>query len=377
LSENGVKVIIINVDMTYPPEKVNGILISGVLSPEPSAYPPELAGWLKERGYKVEAKGYKVTPKDEFLQDVYLTTNKRAEIALELMKAQEWDLFLIHFTGGDRIQHYLWRDMEEGSPKYGDEILKYWQHLDGIVGRMLKEVDEETTVIIMSDHGFGGLKKRIHINWWLKEKGYLKLKSDENLWGRFLFWLMGFLKKSGISDLIRNILIFFGVKPSLEVPKPHIDWSQTKAFTCGYYAGQIYLDPALRPEEYEKLRGEIIEQLKELKDPETGRRVLKGVYRVEEIYSGPFLEAGPDILLLPADDYWVVGGWSYPEIFQSRLRESGVHRVDGILLMRGAGIKSRATLRGASIIDLAPTVLHLFSIPIPEMDGRILEEVLG
>lgn len=372
LSEHGKKVIIINVPGTYPPRKVNGILIAGEVAPDISVYPPELASWLKRKGYKVEAKGYVVTPKDEFIQDIYYTTEKRAEIALELMKREEWDLFLIVFTELDRIQHALWEDMERGDPKYGDEIFKYYQKLDEIVGEMVESVDKNTTIIVMSDHGFGRLKKRVWIDVWLKENGFLKVKfSIKNLWNELLVKLSSFLRKIGLSQPVREAFKKLGLGfILLKSPQIEVDIEHSKAFTCGYYEGPIWINKALLNQtEYQRVREKIIEGIKNLKDPESNKPIAKAVFTKEEIYDGEALENAPDILILSNEDYSVVGGLGFSGIFEPNLEEKATHRLNGILIVVDG---EKKPLPSASIMDIAPTVLHIFNISTDRMDGKII-----
>jgi predicted AlkP superfamily phosphohydrolase/phosphomutase len=379
LSEHKKKVIIINVEMTYPPEKVNGILISGVLSPEISVYPEKLKPWLEKQGYKVEGKGWMNTQKKEFLEDLYKTTDKRVEIAIKLMeKEKEWDFFMLLITGTDRIQHYLWRDMEEKNREYGNAISNYYQHVDKLLGKLIEKAGENTSVIIISDHGFDRLKRRVHINNWLEREGYIKVKlTPKNILAKIQIYISGILKITKISELLRQGIIFLKKKPSeLTPPKLELDFKETKAFTCGYYDGQIYLNPNLKEKEYNETREELIKKLSQLKDPKTGKKVFKEIYRKEEIYHGPYLENAPDIVLLPENEYWVVGGFNYPFLFESTFRETGRHEVNGIFLASGKRIKKGMKIGDAKLIDITPTILHLFNISPENMDGKILSAAL-
>lgn len=376
LSEEGKKVIVMNVTMTYPPEKVNGVLISGALSYEISVYPEKLKPWLEEQGYLVEGKGWMNTKKKEFLKDLYATTDKRVEVAIKLMdKEPDWNFFMLLISGTDRIQHYLWKDMAEKNSRYGDALLNYYQHVDQLLGKLIKKAGRDTTIIILSDHGFGRLKKRVHIDNWLEKEGYIKVElTPKNILVRIQLYLSGILKITKISELTRQIILFSGRKSSqLKPEKLEINFKRTKAFTCGYYDGQIYLNPNLSEEEYKKTRNELIKKLSQLKDSSNGKKVFKKIYRKEEVYQGPYLDEAPDIVFLPADEYWVVGGFNYPFLFENTQRETGRHKLNGIFLASGKKIKKGIKIKKANLMDVAPTILKIFNISAKEMDGKILE----
>ena len=166
-----------------------------------------------------------------------------------------------------------------------------------------------------------------------------------------------------------------------------IEWEKTKAFALsGPFFGRIYLNTVGRePQgtvspgaEWEALREQIAERLLTLRDPATGRPVIEHVWRREEIYQGPRADELPDLVVKPADGYQVT-----TEFRRGLLVEpmpgflTGTHRMEGILVLHGPGICSGVTVEGASIADLAPTILHLMGLPVPEnMDGRVLLDAL-
>jgi predicted AlkP superfamily phosphohydrolase/phosphomutase len=138
--------------------------------------------------------------------------------------------------------------------------------------------------------------------------------------------------------------------------------------------------------EYEELRDAISSRLLELRDPDTGKKVVKKVYRREEIYNGPFVSKAPDLMVHWADDgYHSVQRFGKREdsVFSKELRYhltniryTGFHRLDGIFAVKGEGVKSKTLIRGSKIIDVAPTVLHALGLPVPtDMDGRVLKDV--
>jgi predicted AlkP superfamily phosphohydrolase/phosphomutase len=165
-----------------------------------------------------------------------------------------------------------------------------------------------------------------------------------------------------------------------------VDWSQTRAFGIGSF-GQVYINLAgSRPQgvvlpgrEYEELKDQITREAMALRDPRSGEPLVERVYRREEIYSGPCLERAPDLIVQPRG--WEYMAFGHADFGSNKLVEpvtglSGHHRPDGILIVSGPGIRSGTHLEGASILDLAPTILHAMGSAVPQdLDGRVLSEL--
>jgi len=410
LSEKGKKVGIVNVPLTYPPKSVNGFMVTGMMTPPKSdnfTYPPP----LKEEVEKVVGSGTldplltSLEREEVFINEVFDSTEKLAKISLLLTEKQEPDFFMVVFNGTDYIQHRFWKYIDPKHPEYKAEksvkyrkmFLQLYQRIDEILGNFLKKTDERTTVIVMSDHGSGPLHKYIHVNSWLMQTGLLKLRK------RLTTRLKCFLYRRGINpQKILNALfsIHLGniriktdrtdkklqsISNKLFLSFSDVDWPKTKAYSIG--SGIIYINLKGREpsgtvspgQEYESLREQISARLYGLKDPETGEFVIKKVYKKEEIYRGPHIDTLPDIVFIPKPGYTTFEEHEFAAksvITQTKII-SGTHRLNGILIMKGGGIKKSATLQDASIMDVAPTILYLLGLPIPtDMDGRVLEGAL-
>jgi predicted AlkP superfamily phosphohydrolase/phosphomutase len=165
-----------------------------------------------------------------------------------------------------------------------------------------------------------------------------------------------------------------------------VDWSRTKAYSFGYI-GQIYVNLRGREpegivepgEERRQLVAEIKRQLYELRDPDTGEKVVDAAYASEELYAGPYLDRAPDINVVMRDLSYIthIGR----ELASTRTfgpvstQESATHRLEGLVILNGAGVRQGGVLVGTSITDLAPTILHLTGLPVPDdMDGRVLTD---
>jgi predicted AlkP superfamily phosphohydrolase/phosphomutase len=165
-----------------------------------------------------------------------------------------------------------------------------------------------------------------------------------------------------------------------------VDWSRSRAYSFGRHLGSIYVNVKGRePEgvvepgaEYEAVRDEIEQRAREFRDPHTGRPLIGEVIRREEVYSGPYLDRAPDLILRPndpSDIFFGLADFGHRNTVDTVYRYSGMHRDEGMIIMNGPSIQSGSTLSDAIISDVAPTVLHAMGLPVPaEMDGHILEK---
>jgi predicted AlkP superfamily phosphohydrolase/phosphomutase len=258
---------------------------------------------------------------------------------------------------------------------------------------MLDRLDEETIVLVMSDHGFGPLHAIVNLNNYLMEKGLLHLKRDP--WTRLKAaafrrgltpaTIFRWMSRLGVQDLAartskatRNKMM--GKLLSYDA----VDWSRTVAYSMGH-VGQIYLNIAGRepngivsPSDRPRVLQQVMDALQELRD-EAGRPLVTRLIPRRDIYHGRHAEHGPDLHVV-LDDYKMI---SFPlfatdsSIITKQIRgDSGCHRREGVFIASGPGIRRGTTLARASILDLAPTILHLAGLPVPSvMDGRVLGDI--
>lgn len=425
LSVSGKKVGVMQVPITFPPENVNGFVVSeGLTTPGQDSnftHPKELKEEL-QHDFKFKlttTEKYYEGNEDAFIDDLSSVEERKAKATLHLMKKYDWDFFAVVYANIDAMQHFFWKYMDATHPgynpeeakKYGDAILNFYQKLDGIVGDMLKIVDEDTTVIVMSDHGFGPLYKELHLNKWLKDRGLLKLKEKKDT-SAVRYWL----SRSGLTrEMMYMLLVKCGLEkltnimpdklkksmPSHYTPS-EVDWQRTRAYSLATH-GMMYInlkgrnpDGIVEPgEEYEKLRDYIIKELLRLKDPETGKNIVDAVFKSNELYYGQGINKAPDLFVLTdmtyhnigrLDDNLIKPAWKLDEADSSgklsllnkqRSLGSGNHRINGILVMKGKNIKKNTKIENAEIVDIAPTVLHLMGVHVPEdMDGKVLKDII-
>ena len=412
LSQNGRRVGVMNVPMTYPPEPVNGFLISGLGTPAYTTYtyPPELSETLNQQGYRVnKEKFYAPGQEDEWLADIYDTSRRRAETAVQLIQQQDWDFFMLVFRNTDEICHFFWRYMDDTHPLYDPNvpdkhktaIRDYYQQVDEWTGQIIQAAGKDTNIVIMSDHGAGPLYKDVFLNEWLWQQGWLKMKKTSSHQKASLKMLRQIgLTRQNISNLLTRLHLHrleilikkslgdrIQILPRDERPEftAAIDWSQTSAYSFGYY-GQIFINLRGREpqgiiepgSEYDSLRREIVQRLSKLVDPMDGQPVVDKIYFKEELYHGEHLNTAPDIITIMRDlTYITRKGYEFaPErglLFQKPHHESGGHRFEGILIAAGPDVVNQASLAECKIWDLAPTLLYLLQIQVPHsMDGEVI-----
>lgn len=393
LSEAGRKVGVLNVPVTYPPDEVDGFVIPGMFTPEGAdnfTYPGGLKDDLMRTfGHYFIECNYSSSPSSYLKSIRSVDVDFREKVASYLMGKYDWDFFFCVFMSSDRVQHFFWKYLDPSHPehgRYGDAIASVYQAMDEALGRLIGESGSDTSVIMVSDHGSGPLKKAFFLNYWLLKNNYLFLERDfadvykktSRVWPR----IAGTVKKgirsftsgrvgSGVTQSQRDALNLF---PS------QIDWDRTIAFSEGV-GGGVYINPLkVGPEDYALTVEKIRNGLLDLRD-DLGQRVVSAVHRREEIYHGDFTALAPDLIVLCESGYQVIAPNElllFGKEFENRLflthRWSGRHEHDGIFIMKGPAVKKNMEINGCRIIDVAPTVLYLMGEEVPRyMDGRVLE----
>lgn len=410
LSQANLKVGVLNVPITHPPKPLNGYLVPGLLSPNQgkTTYPANfLATYEKVLG------PYRLTPETpyqkgneaQFIEDLMSVTDIQINYMLHLAKNQPTDFLMVHFLATDIIQHALWKFIDTNHPDYnssqadlfGEAIYNLYLKIDKAIGNLLEILPSDTTMMVMSDHGFGPLHYTLNLNNFFLKTGLLALKSTLNVKLRHQAF------KYGLTPVfIRNILIrlklhhiiyrFTGVTPGNWLDKPitfaDVDWERTIAYSSGHM-GQVYLNVQGRqpqgivnPEDYEMTRQKVTDTLQKLNGFLPKQNLTIEIIPREVAAHGPYLSQGPDLHVIINDYQTVV----YPRfiadtnLIAKRINispDSGTHRRKGIFIASGKNITSNHTFKKAHLVDLAPTILHLMGQPVPDdMDGQVLTEIL-
>jgi len=326
----GKRGVTLGVPGTYPPRAIDGILVSGFLAPDlrRGTYPLQVAAELEAMGYVIDIDSWQAREnKEAFLDEVFNAFDRRTEVVLKLLGRERWDLFVAHFMDTDRLHHFLWGEMEDKHPVYADWFYRFYSRVDEMVGEVAKHVDDDTLLMVMSDHGFCKLRQEVHLNHWLRQSGFLSFSNPN--------------------------------------PRQLLDMSpDTRCYSL--LPGRFYVclqcrerNGCVRPgSEYESVRADVAEGLLNLRDPETGGRVIRDVKMREDLYSGEAEAAAPDLVAIPEEGYDLKGGFE-KTVLMERGGVSGTHAVgDAMLLVNRRGLQ----VTSGSILDIYPTLLDLMGM---------------
>jgi predicted AlkP superfamily phosphohydrolase/phosphomutase len=361
LSGKGRPVVVLGVPQTYPVSEVNGVMVSCFLTPDVATsrytHPPELKEEIEALvgEYMVDVPDFRTNDKDRLLEDLETMTARRFQVAERLLETRPWDLFFMVEMGTDRIHHGFWRftDPEhrlyEPGNAYEDAMLDYYRRLDAKMARLLERIDEDTAVLVVSDHGAKRIDGGICVNEWLRREGYLTLKEEP-------------------------------AEPTALRPDM-VDWSRTVAWGEGGYYCRLFVNVAGRepegtvaPEDYERVRDELKAKLEALGD-EQGQPIGTVAYRPEELYEERN-GVVPDLMVYFGDLLWrSVGqvGTGTVHVFENDTGpDDANHAHAGLYVLAAEGVPPGPGPE-RDIRDVAPTLLELLGESVPaEMEGTSL-----
>jgi len=372
LNKKGLICGTINVPITYPPTPIKGFMISGFLSLTEDSnftYPPELKKELLERGYMIDPVNRYSLSDESFLEKMVEVMEIRKETIIYLIKNKKWDVLVAVFRP-EPIQHRFWK---EGTMDIIDDTYK---RLDNYLKEILEVIDEDTNIIIISDHGFGETPDyNIYFNTWLSNNGFFSLKKT---------------KKKLPLDKIYRILVTIGLKWTKYLVghkldklrfinyEKDVDWKNTKAFSrISEDIGFIFLNKKQRfnegilDENHAKKTKEEIEK-KLLKFEILGIKVVSEILNQEEIYGD--IEEAPDIVFRINNKFKGMEIFDKQEFVKIPNNDKRAwHAKNGIFIARGKNIL-QGEIKNAKLIDIAPTILKLYGINKPiDMDGKVLD----
>lgn len=380
LNEHGMSTGIMNVPLTYPPEKIDGFMVPGMLTPNrddtvwPKNVLKEIEAECGEYIFDIPvdmSKDIKNTSIFNRLRDSLWARHKAFSFLMDKYKP---DFSMIVFELPDRIQHLFWKYLNPTTYLYNATFAenvrinakRLYADLDKVIARLLEKYGNNSYFFLASDHGFTDLNYTLYLNNLFIKKGILQLECFARQIQLVNRALLSF--KNRIKLLPENFLKSsyqpYDLRKTIAYASP--------PFECGVYINQngIFINR-------EEVKGRVIKALKELKHPLTDDFLNLDIVFKENIYSGPYMELGPDILITIENNTFSISNGLYRRsIFYNREKYPwGIHHKNGIWGAIGPGIKQEYNIWEINITDIFPTILSLYNIPIPSnCDGRVLNE---
>lgn len=344
---------LIGVPPGYPPKKINGNLISCFMTPDADreyTYPNSLKDEIESRfGKYIFDVAFRTEDREALLKGLYDMTGQHFEAISYLVRNKPWQFFMFVEIGVDRVNHAFWKFHDkahhfyEPGNKYENAIIDYYKFLDAKIGDLLKLLDDDTMVFVVSDHGAKAMKGAFCINQWLIEKGYLVVKNQP--------------------------------EPGTSLEEADIDWKKTKAWGWGGYYARIFLNLKgreaqgnIHPFRYEAWRDKLKKEIMEIKGP-NDEEWNTGVYRPEELFPNPKGNLADLIIYLDDLSWRSAGTFGHKSIYlpeNDKGPDDAVHDWDGIFIMYDPKEKIGKDLGAVSIFDFAPTVLDILDVEAPE-----------
>ena len=335
LSRAGKRVVVVNVPVPFPPKPVNGVLVGCFLSPslDKTVYPESLLPTLQRLEYRVDTDPWKARASREAgMADILDALEKRVRTMFYLLENEDWDYFMLVIMETDRLHHFYFEPMEQNDPVWAPAFFDVYRRIDEAIGQVRARLDENTTLMLMSDHGFCSIKQEVFYNHWLARAGYLKLS-----------------------------------KPPEQIKGPDLTALAPTSLAYSLDPGRIFINLKGREKEgrvapgaeYERLRDELIQAAEALTDPASGERLLLKAYRREEIYRGPYLDRAADIILAPANGYDPKGALAKETFTYKDKMMVGMHTYNDAMLYIGG---HTLPPQEVDIRAVMPTILHLLDV---------------
>lgn len=376
LSQAGYRVGVIGTPLTYPPKKVNGFMISGGPDAEGKNYtfPKNLEKRLEEEyDFKVRPDIPVSIDKEQGYEEINDILNKHFKVGKNLWDEYDLDFLQLSIFDINVLHHFFWND---------ERTKRSWKLIDGYIGDFM---DKDVNVMLMSDHGSNKIEHVLNINTWLEKEGYLKINTGsirflhrvgittENLskWARKL----GIYKlKKFVPEAILSQIPDQSGQIEREAKSDKIDWEKSRVIASGQ--GPLYINKNIVLEEdYGKLCQELIEKISDIRTPDM-KKIIKHIYKKEEIYKGKYIFEAPDLILDQEIGVSISGGIGAGGVFDFPEKWVGENKKHGLFALYGNGIKEGVNMENIKILDLAPTILHMFGLSIPrDMDGKVLKEI--
>ena len=389
LNSAGLRSGIFNLPFTFPPRKVEGFMVSGMLTPSfnsdftyPASVKDKIARQAPAYEVDVPINLDKDWTQSRVIAELEAELKNKSKVLISLLDEYDPDFLLAVFITPDRLQHLWWKWIMGGgdgrAESFRGSIQKLFSRLDETIGSVCGRLGKEDVVLIASDHGFTSFDRTFYLNSWLARMGFLKFKAGGGALKRFF----RFFNRPGLKRFIPRSLVD---SARVRTSRSLIDWERTGAYASSNMEEGIYINLKGREpmgrvapgSDYEKLRDEIRSKLLDFKAAPGSPAPVRELVRKEDLYRGKFLKHAPDLLLFLRD------GWNMSASVPGNKLWSdwsdfpwGVHHRRGMWGASGGGIKAAADPVGADIIDIMPSILSLFNLSVPSgVEGKTIREI--
>nr|HET6902799.1 alkaline phosphatase family protein [Ktedonobacteraceae bacterium] len=386
LSEFGKRVVVLNVPLTYPPEPVNGIMVSGLMTPAPSSaytfpfsFKDELYNVVPD--YRIDLLGDQVSERHLYDQ-VMQMTEKRIQLQEHLLSEHEWDFAFLCYVGPDRLQHRLWNSIIT----LDHEATRYYRLLDDALGRVLGHLTAEDMLFVVSDHGFVGLSSRFYIYEYLRRQNLLQLTSlKKREWAVLIGMGRDIAQRLHLLDATNEVRNRYNelhnrrtlLEKSLALN--NVVWGESQACVLSWsaFAGgyaDIVMSPHATNNDMERLRAALSNQ----RDPETGEPLVRTIHTTDDLGDGPFRPQQEHLMVIPSPGITFHLLTGRKKLWEKEHISEGCHEPEGVFFAYGAGIRRGVQANALQVYDLVPTILHALNIAAKEpLDGQIAHEIFA
>tara|TARA_Y100000310_G_scaffold329947_1_gene400679 strand:- start:3174 stop:4562 length:1389 start_codon:yes stop_codon:yes gene_type:complete len=365
-SEHGKKSISCFIPITWPIKPYGGLLLSGFMTPlNPSvefAYPSKLKTEINSllgKPLLIDVPNFREFSKEDLLKQIYKMTEMYLDSMEYLVRKKEWDFFIGVINGSDRVNHSFWRYCDQNHRKYDpnsqfkDSLKNYYKFIDQRLGRIISSLDEDTLIIVLSDHGINRMHNRVNLSDWLIKEGYLVLKE-------------------GVE-----------IKEPCKLENSMIDWEKTKVFINGFLEAQIYINlegrepqGIVKQEDYNKLLDELEEKLKKIPGDD-GKILNTKFFRKFVDLKGKFGGAAPDMFVYFDNLQYgcnpsKIGNPTLWSPSTAKWSDDSGHSRQGIFIMKNSNQKG--DIGEVSYLDIVPTILNKLGLEVPkEFLGKVID----
>ncbi len=292
--EKDKKHVIINVPATYPPNEINGFIVSGFVSLDlnRSVQPQNYVETLNDMDYSIDVDSKKAHKSiSMFLNNLFKVHDKRVELYRKLWDKIDWDNFMLVFTGSDRLEHFLIDAYNNPDHKFHNDFLEYFKKVDDVIGEINEKMSDIDSLFMLSDHGMEEIKYNVNLNNFLEKEGFLKLGNDP---------------KKRYNNIKKDSKAF-ALDPS------RIYFNKIDRFPKG----------SVKKSDEKSLIDDLVSSFESFK--KDNNKITKKIYRKDEIYHGKYLDKAPDLVLLPNSGYSLSGSIGKENIFEKPGKIIGMH----------------------------------------------------